>query len=79
MHLKFHLTWLSSDPPRKEVLPMLELRSAETDKGRAGMPASASVEADRGMPVTMRAGAAMPHLKTGPNTPGVTYCIASGM
>lgn len=56
---------------------MLELRSAETDKGAIEMLASASIETDRGMPATMTGGTQMSQFRTGPNRPSWTYCIAS--
>lgn len=43
---------------------MLELRSAETDKGVTEMLASASIETDRGMSATMRAGTEMSQFRT---------------
>lgn len=58
---------------------MLELRSAETDKGVTEMLASASIETDRGMSATMRAGTEMSQFRTGPSRPSWTYCLASEM
>lgn len=58
---------------------MLELRSAETDKGVTEMLASASIETDRGMSATMRAGTEMSQFRTGPSRPSRTYCLASEM
>lgn len=43
------------------------------------MLASASIETDRGMSATMRAGTEMSQFRTGPNRPRLTYCIASEM